>query len=180
MKLFTLVLISTFFFTGCVANLGSRSPYADFVLLEIKRPITVPAGSSFAYVKARGQVVRRKEIGTYELYCKFLVPRPKNSGETVINPDNFTIHGIHKRFADVLPINFGEYQVAFNGRVRPHHGNGGTQVDLELYFKISSENQPQVKSLSCIRFGDPVFYNMPKVKEVQELFGDLAEFKTRE
>ena len=177
MKTFTLLFISTFIFTACTSNINSRSPNVDSMQLKINQPISVPAGSSFAYVKAIGDVVRRKEIGTYELYCKFLVPRSKQSGETVISPDTFEIHGIHRRLSSVMPSYFAGTQFAFNGHFK-RNGNSNTQTDLELFFKISSVNQPQVKSLSCIRFSDPIFYNMPTLGEVQELFGELAEFRS--
>lgn len=178
MKSFIILLISTLIFSGCASNFKFSSRHADIVLLEIKQPITVPAGSSYAYVKATGQVVRRNQIGTYELYCKFLVPKSRDSGEAVISPGIFSIHGIHRRSAAHMPGTFGEHQLAFNGRFVPRRGNGGTQVDLELFFNISSPDQPHVKSLSCIRFSEPVLYNYPTVEEVKDLFGDLAEFRS--
>ena len=173
MKSFISLLFAVLVLSGCTNH---RWHYPDITKLEIKRPITVPAGSSFAYIKANGQVVRRKEIGTYELYCKFLIPRPRDSAETVINPDTFSIHGIHQRFGYLMHSDFVEHQIAFRGNFRVN--GGGTQRDIELFFNITSENQPQVRSLSCIRFADPVHYNMPTLEEVAELFGDLAEFKS--
>lgn len=175
MKSVIYFLFAIFVLSGCSNH---RWHYPDITELEIKRPITVPAGSSFAYIRANGQVVRRSEIGTYELYCKFLIPRPRDSAETVINPDTFAIQGIHQRFGfgHLMHDDLVEHQVAFRGNFRVK--GGGTQRDIELFFNITSENQPQVKSLSCIRFADSVHYNMPTLEEVVELFGDLAEFKS--
>ena len=175
MRTFVFLFISIFILAGCAYNGNNSSRYAGASQLRINKPITVPAGSSFAYVKAVGQVVRRKEIGTYELYCKFLVPRPKESGESVISPDTFQVLGIYNRTAQLMPVYPGVQQLAFSGYFR---GGGGTQVDLELHFKLSSVNQPQVKGMTCVRFGDPVFYNMPKLEEVREVLGDLADFQS--
>lgn len=174
MRTFAFLSISVFILAGCMSSMENPR-YAGAQQLVINKPITVPAGSSYAYVKAVGQVVRRKEIDTYELYCKFLLPRPKESGEYVITPDTFQVLGIYNRTAELLPpIDQGVQQVAFSSYFR---GGGGTQVDLELHFKLFSANQPLVKGMTCIRFGDAIFYNIPKLEEVKEVLGDLAEFQ---
>ncbi len=175
MKRSLFITILVLFISGCASN-GYQSSYNQVLEIKLVEPITVPAGRSFVYIKAPGQVVSRGEIGTFEVYCKFAVPRSKGSDELVIAPDVFTINNVYRRISSFHPY---QLQVAsFSG-----HGHGGlfrhhdvSRQDLELFFSLSSVNQPNVKSLSCIRFADPFFGYTPTIGDMKQVLSGLAEF----
>ena len=180
MKVITFFIALAVVLSGCTSTQPYKPYNSDRYVLNLKQTVVVPAGSSYAYVKAPGQVVKRNDIGTYELYCKIAVPRSKSSGELVIQPDTFEIEGIYSRLASVYENEPYEFQLASSGTYGGIFRRGGnTQQDLELFFELSSVNQPQIQSISCVRFADPVYYNLPKLDEVDAILGNLAEIKHR-
>ena len=181
MKRFIFITIIVLLVSGCASTGYNNSYYSGIYQLKLNQPITVQAGSSYAYIKAPGQVVLRKEIGTYDLYCKIAVPRPKDSDELIISPDEFEINGIHRRNSGLYNHQPYTFQLAYNGGyggLFRHHD--ASKQDLELYINLHSINQPQIKSLSCIRFADPYFGNTPSVSEVKKVLQGLAELVTAE
>ncbi len=179
MKHYLFITLLVLFISGC-ASTGYRSPHNQVLELELKQPITVPAGSSFVYIKAPGQVVKPNKIGTYEVYCKFSVPRPKASDELIISPDVFHINNIYRRISGFQHYPY-KTQLAFNNgfdALFRHHD--ASKQDLELFLSLSSVNQPGVKSLSCIRFADPFFGYSPTVADMKQVLGRLARFSHAE
>jgi len=177
MKRLLFSLIFTIFISGCASSSYNNAYYPGIYQLTLNQPITVQPGSSNAYIKAPGKVVRRKEIGTFDLYCKISVPRPKDSGELIINPDEFEINGIYRRTAGLYGHQPYSFQLAYNGGyggLFGHHDS--SRQDLELVINIHSINQPHVKSLSCVRFADPNFDYYPSIAEVKQVFQGLGNF----
>ena len=178
MKRYLLITILALFISGC-ASTGYRSAHQQVLELELKQPITVPAGRSFVYIKTPGQVVSRGEIGTFEVYCKFTVPRPRDSDALIIAPDVFTINNIYRRISGFhahphqLQLAYGGHGFGFSGLFRHHDAS---RQDLELFLSLSSVNQPNVKSLSCIRFADPYFGYTPTIDDMKQVLDGLAEF----
>ena len=179
MKYLLSSLCFIFVLSGC--NSSGR-PYHnngyDSYQLKLLYPLTVAAGSSHVYITAPGKVVNRSEIGTYELYCKFSVPRPKHSDELVISAGVFRIKNIYARG----PLVFhspGNQQLAYYGqysRFFNHHEV--SKQELELHFEIISETQPEIKLISCVRFSDPYPENVPTLHEAREVFRGLMQFSS--
>ena len=147
---------------------------------KLNQPVTVPAGSSNAYV-LDGQVVRRAEIDTFDVYCKLSVPRSKKSDELIIEPGVFKINNTYQRYysyQQVIPeadLQVASLVASFSGG-----GNGGSsRQDLTLYFDLESENQGYVKSMSCVRFADPRPDNLVTLEDAKQVFKDLGHFSTQ-
>ncbi len=178
MKRLLFYLIVAIFVAGCASTGYNNSNYSGIYQFKLLKPITVSAGSSDVYIMAPGKVVRRKEISNYDLYCKIAVPRPKESGELIINPDEFEINNIYRRMSELYhspdTVQLAYYGGYGYGGIFRHHD--ASRHDLELFLSIHSINQPHVKSLSCIRFGNPFFDNAPTITEMQQVFKGLAEF----
>ena len=172
------IVVSLSLIISACGSAGSayRNYGYDVYQLKLLHPLTVPAGSSHVYITAPGRVVSRQEIGTYELYCKFSIPRPKSSDQFVIKADEFRIKNIYARTPIALhsPVyrqsaSYGQYSGFFN-----HHDL--SKQDLELKFEIESQTQTNVKSMSCVRFSDPSPSNVPTLSQAREVFRGLAEF----
>ena len=173
--IFALLLI----ISGCTSY-GINNTYHVYESYQLKliQPIPVKAGSSYAYITAPGKIVSRGDIKTHELYCKFSMPRSKNSDATTIVPDTFEINNIYRRYSNTFPGFSDSYQVAFGGFGRGIFSqHRSSRQDLELFLEIDSVNQPHIKSISCIRFADPYIGNSPTLEEVEAVLTGLAEFK---
>ncbi len=181
MKNFFIVIILSIILSGCSAL--NNNPYypQNAYQFNLNQPITVSAGSSYAYV-LEGQVVKRDEINTFDVYCKLSVPRAKDSSELIIEPDVFKIKNTYQRYySHNFEVPRDGLQVASTQLASfAGGGNGGSsRRDLTLFFELASETQAYVKSISCIRFADPRPYNLLKLEEAQNVFKDLGEFSTR-
>ncbi len=124
--------------------------------------------------------MRRSEIDTFDVYCKFSVPRSRESDELVIEPGVFKINTTYQRYYSYqsqIPENglqVASLVASFSG------GNGGSsRRDLTLYFDLASENQDYVKSISCIRFADPRPYNLVTLEDAKQVFKELGSFTTQ-
>jgi len=181
MKLVVILFTAMLLLSSCATSSypGSSVQQGGTLQVTLNQPVNVAAGSSYAYIKAPGQVVARNDIGTYELYCKFALPRPKDSPPTVIQPEVFLISNIYQRvgMAPMLEnLQVASFGVGFGGGFGGAFGmNQGSKRNYELYMELHSTTQSQVKSLSCIRFTGPgMGQGRPTLPEARQVLAPLA------
>ena len=174
-----LLFLLSLVLSGCHYSGGAyQNNNFDVFKLRLLQSITVPEGSSYAYVIAPGKIVKRNEINNNELYCKFSIPRSKDSDALIITADVFKIRHIYRRApnASYLPLSKQfAYRNQYSGFFNHHDVS---RQDMELHFELTSETQPHVKSMSCIRFSDPFLENVPTIGEAQDVIRGLAEFES--
>jgi hypothetical protein len=125
------------------AGTGSNAVFIppDGTLAELNREVTVPRGGR-VFIQY-GQVVERGRVNVISPYCHFTVDRPGQDSfqPSTLDPDTFTITRTHQGRSYAL-----SEDVQFAGRA-------GVDHTLSTVMELTSDQQPEVKRLTCSRWG---------------------------
>lgn len=137
-----IILFSSVVIASC-AGTGRSAVFIppDGTLVELNREVTVPRGGR-VFIQY-GRVVERGRVDVISPYCHFTVDRLGQDSlqPSTLNPDTFTITRSHqgRSYASSEGVQFS--------------GRAGVDHTLSTVMELTSDRQPEVKRLTCSRWG---------------------------
>ena len=154
---------------GCVVPPLTKSDpdFPEGSTLVLHQPQSVPTGEAGAYL-SRGVGETRYQ---YQITCRLEV-RTLSKGQTVIQPDRFTVLGTsYARDSLTGPAYPGPLD-SFNSV-----GDGGGLVYMETLIYLHSQLQPDVLRLKCRQLQDNEFARYLSGEQIRAALGDTMTFE---
>lgn len=130
--------------------------------LILNKEITIPANRSRRYFQ-NGRAVLKKEIDIYYPHCSLLMNTPADH-ERVVKPTIFEIYKV------VDDSDYAQLPVYVASRDFPYV-DGPTIVGYASIYYLRSAEEPDVRSLECARWDDPVSIRYLSINEVKKAVG---------
>lgn len=126
---------------------GPESPYYAYPgarRISLEQPLTVPAGSATVRLQF-GHPVAGNAVQDTEPYCIFELATVRDRPQSV-SPDHFAVVRVERRIQDFagMPVTPTVGMSGLFGR-----GNGPSQVYYVTEFRLNSDRNSLVRSLSC-------------------------------
>ncbi len=131
---------------------GPDSPYHAFpeqMRLTLHQPLAIPAEAATVPLQS-GRIVPRNGVQEQEPHCVFEVNTVATSQQTV-QPGTFQVTRVQRRVQTFsgMPV-FHHYSLFRPHRVGLDRGDGPSHVYFITEFRLRSEQQPDVRSLTCL------------------------------
>ena len=141
--------------------------------LVLNQPIRVSAGKARVFVQD-GEV--RSGYNSYKPHCGFEIKSVKHDG-FVIDSDTFVVSRVQGSVQEVVSAE--PVRVAAFGMIGGIGGGGGSASYYSGYhFWLSSEDQPEVRRMSCFGvFAQPFELYPPTLEEIRFALGAVATLK---
>jgi len=138
--------------------------------LVLNQPIRVSAGKARIFVQD-GKV--RSGYNSFKPHCGFEIKSVNHDG-FVINPDTFVVSRVQGSVQEVVSVE--PVRVAAIGLMSGIGGGGGSASYYSGYhFWLTSEDQPEVRRMSCFGvFAQPFELYPPTVEEIRFALGTVA------
>ena len=130
--------------------------------LRLNKAISIPANLARRYFQA-GKAVRKSDINIYYPHCSLLV-NTLLEVERTIQPTVFEIYRVQDE--EELAQRYVQYASTFFA------WDGPTIVGYASYYYLHSADAPDVRSLECIQWNDPVDVEYLSINEVKKSLGD--------
>ena len=170
-----ITLLTLLFLLGCAqSGLTPRDPASPYYAppagskIELKRPITVPAGATRVFLQ-RGELVQGMHFDRYLPSCNFEVRELSEQPQT-IEPETFLVVRVQREEAEVVTRPGPPVQVASNS------DDGGLPMVTEsIHLWLGSSQQPGLMRLTCRGAFDDVWRAYPpSIDEIRTALGDYA------
>ena len=144
--------------------------------LETHRNITIPSGRARTFFQNGKQV---SHINEFQSFCQLEITTLKDHAQ-IVHPDKFTVTRVGRSMEEIVEARSVTLAALDNvARGESSDDSGGpTRITQMFRFRLHSDRQPDVRSLSCGgAFDDPSDADAPTV---QEIASDLGEYATLE
>ena len=140
-------------------------------MLSLNKAISIPANLARRYFQA-GKAVRKSDINIYYPHCSLLV-NTLLEVERTIQPTLFEIYRVQDE--EELAQRYVQYASAFFT-----WDDGPTIVGNASYYYLRSADAPDVRSLECIQWNDPVDVEYLSINEVKKSLGDYFTLELKD
>ena len=154
------------------------APSQGFIQLQgaeliLKRDLTVPAGQARIFVQDGRTVLRG--LDRYLAHCAFEVQRVNHDGFT-IRAGTFRVVQVQGSMQQVV---LAERLLLASLQLGAGIGAAGSNIYHQGYhFWLASEQQPEVRRMSCYGvYADPPNLEPPSLQEIEAVLGDIAEIR---
>ena len=146
--------------------------------LEVHRDITIPSGRARIYFQNGKQV---SGINEFKSFCQLEITTLQEHVQTV-RPDRFTVTRVGRSMEEIVEARSITLAALDNFALGEGSDDGGgpTRITQMFRFRLHSDRQPDVRSLSCGgAFDDPVDADAPTMQEIAADLGDYATLELR-
>ena len=167
--------------TGCAAtgdgDYGSRVFDVSTVVLE--RPLDLSRGDARVYVQD-GEVIRQQDRNRFEPWCSFTVRKRSGDADRIamIEPDRF-LAGEPVRWSPPESTPPGMRGVSLGIRIGLPEGGTPGMYTWYTRFRLRSDSQPQVDTLTCGYDGDSLDGHLT-LEQIRATLGDVGTVRTLE
>lgn len=139
-------------------------------IVQINQHLEIPSRKARVYFQ-NGAEITKRNIDKIKTYCSVLMQKVHSRGEPLlsVSPGRFEIIKVRES-SDIQnysrhfnPITFTRYEVMY-------------QVDMRL----KSDEQPDVRSLVCVKHVGNFYRNYPTLQEIRIALGDAIEIETQD
>ena len=139
-------------------------------IVQVNTPLEIPAGEARIFIQYGEAIARRRGLDRFSTYCSFLMQDLHVPGESVLTilPGRFEIRQVRQsndRFNDTINL------VASTMWVRDGHPSN-TFYTLEM--RLRSTDQPDVRSLFCVKESNLRGTHYPSFEEIKIALGDAV------
>jgi len=141
--------------------------------LETHRDITIPSGRARTYFQNGKQV---SHINEFQSFCQLEITTLKDHAQ-IVHPDKFTVTRVGRSMEEIVEARSITLAALDNFALGEGSDDGGgpTRITQMFRFRLHSDRQPDVRSLSCGgAFDDPSDADAPTVQEIAADLGDYA------
>lgn len=147
-------------------------------VFELHHDITIPSGRARTFFQNGKQV---SHINEFKSFCQLEISTLQEYAQTV-NPDRFSVTRVGRSMEEIVDarsITLAALDTFALGESSDDSG-GPTRITQMLRFRLHSDRQPDVRSLSCGgAFDDPVDADAPTMQEIAADLGDYATLELR-
>jgi hypothetical protein len=165
-------------FASCstARDYGPDSPYYHFPTgwqITLNRPIEIPPG--WATVRLQyGHVVPFNSVQEVDPHCIFELDTVKDAPQPV-QPDSFTVTKVTRDITTLAGMTASTGLVRVSMSLVDDDNGGPTQLYYRTIFRLHSDRQPQVRSLTCqsdqLAPGIAIMHHLT-VPEMHQALGD--------
>lgn len=150
---------------GC-ASIGGNPTFLPPVGSKVMVNQELGARSGTRLFVQDGQVVERRDVGVVRPYCQFVLFRSREEmgGPITIQPDTFTVTRSFRQ---------KDYAWADGQQLAEFRSNASMTTIMEL----SSELQPEVSQLLCLRWGSVRFDSWVTIDEMRVTLKPIVEIE---
>jgi len=132
-------------------------------ILTLNKPITIPANLARLYFQ-NGNAIAEENLNIYYPHCS-LVMNSIVETNRIIQPTTFEIYKVQddEEFA-LRYILYASNIISQN--------DGPTIIGYASYYYLHSSDTPDIRSLECIQWNDPVDVEFVTINEVRKSIGD--------
>jgi hypothetical protein len=164
----TLILYGTLSISGCsVSNIKDQNSYLYSVpvgsTLSLNKTITIPANLARRFFQG-GKQMLEKDINIYYPYCSLLM-NTLTDVERTIKPIIFEVYKVQD------DEETARRYVYFASNLLSS-SDGPSIIGYASYYYLRSTSAPDVRSLECMQWGDPVDVEYLSINEVKKALGD--------
>ena len=139
--------------------------------LTLNKPITIQANLARQFFQS-GQPVLEKDLNIYYPHCSIVMNTLVKSNRT-IQPTTFEIY-------KVLDDEELAQQYILYAANLLNLNDGPTIVGYATYYFLRSADVPDIRSLECIQWNDPVDVEYLSINEVRSAIGDYFTLKLQD
>jgi hypothetical protein len=132
--------------------------------LILKKELAIPVGSASVALQS-GQLVSQRSVDQYYPNCRLEVDAVLSTTQTV-TADEFLVTHVTTRSYQVMARD-GIIKVGLN------LAGSMSMFNYITVMKLSSARQPQVRSLTCQQWGEPVFGKQVSIQQMRATLGDF-------
>lgn len=165
LKLWFLSGLSLLLFSGC-ASTGESPTFLPPVGSKVIVNQELNARSGTRLFIQNGQVLQRRDVGIVNPYCQFVLLRSREEmkGAIAIQPDTFTITRRYRQ---------KDYSWAAGQQVAEVRSN----VTMTTFMDLSSDLQPEVNQLLCMRWGSPRLDRWVTIDEMRATLSPIVDLQ---
>jgi len=139
-------------------------------IVQINAPLEIPAGEARVYIQNGKAIARRGGLDSFSTYCSVLMQDLHVPGEPVltVSPGRFDVREVRQfndRFSDSIILVASTRWV---GEGQPSN----TFFTLEM--RLRSAQQPDVRSLICVKESGFRGRHYPSIEEIRIALGDAV------
>lgn len=181
MRPIVVMAVSALVLTACGGSATVRESWNDgFVQLqgaslELMQPLTVPAGRARVFIQdGRAGTA----FDQYRAHCALEIGSVQHDGHTV-QRDTFRITRVQHSLQQVVmrePVRLAAVGLLPAGLF---DGRGGAAYHEGYHLWLGSEQQPEVRRLSCYgSYDEPPDLRPPTLREIAEALGGIARIRS--
>ncbi len=155
---------AVFVLLGGCASTGENPTFFPPVGSKVIVNQELNARSGSRLLIQNGQVLQRRDVGVVDPYCQFVLRRARDEMKNpiVIQPDTFTITRTFRQ---------KDYSWATGQQVAEIRSN----VTMTTIMELSSDQQPEVNRLLCMRWGSPRLDRFVTIDEMKSTLSPQVE-----
>jgi len=165
------IIILAALITACSSyDYSKKIAVLPLSIVQVNTPLEIPAGEARIYIQNGEAIARRSGLDRFSTYCSFLMQDLHVPGEPVliILPGRFDVREVRQsndRFNDTINLLASTMWTA-NGLP------SNTFFTLEM--RLRSADQPDVRSLFCVKESSLRGRHYPNIEEIRIALGDAV------
>jgi len=167
----SLITILTAFIAACSNyDFSNRIAVLPTAVVQVNTALEIPSGEARIYVQNGKAIARRSGLDRFSTYCSFLMQDLHVPGEPAltVSPGRFDVREVRQsndRFNDSIIL---ATSTMWAGEGLPSN----TFFTLEM--RLRSTDQPDVRSLFCVKESSLRGRHYPSIEEIRIALGDAA------
>ena len=137
--------------------------------LTLKKDIQIPPDNAGVMLQG-GQIMSNSGVNQYQPNCRFEL-NSVSPTEQSVKADVFTITEVKTNSYQVMAPSSGFVKVGLNMAATL------SMFNYYTLMRLSSTNQPQVRSLTCQQWGDPAFGKPVSIDQMRMTLGDYFDLE---
>lgn len=134
-------------------------------VLTLNKPVTIQANTGRTFFQ-NGKIIKEKNLNIYYPHCSITVNTIVNHNR-IIKPTNFTIYKVDDQ------EEHAQLHVLYVSRGVLGNNDGPSIIGQASYYYLRSLDEPDVRTLECVQWGDPYDVRYVSINDVRSAVGSI-------
>lgn len=139
---------------------------SEFIL---NKPVTIKANTGRTFFQ-NGSTIKEKSLNIYYPHCSITMNNIVNRNR-VLKPTTFIVYKV------VDEEEHAQLNILYAAIKSFGHADGPSIIGQASYYYIKSADEPDVRTLECVQWGDPFYVKYVSISDVQNVLGDYFSLK---